>query len=94
MWKTLKKVWKILKSVKNLEKSVKNGFKILQGSFTGPYDGLAKTLALTYDSMKNNHFRAHTCKKKSDCPNDQHFKHLTYDSISRFFKQLKILKLK
>ena len=29
---------------KNLEKSSKNGFKILQGPFTGPYNGLAKTL--------------------------------------------------
>ena len=48
------------KSVENLEKSVKNGFKILQGSFTGPYDGLAKTLALTYDSMKNNNFLVFT----------------------------------
>ena len=42
MWKILKKVWK------NLEKSVKNGFKTFQGPFTGPYNGLAKTLSIAY----------------------------------------------
>ena len=47
--------------VENLEKSVKNGFKILQGPFTGPYNGLAKTLELLewlLDIHPRNHHRA------------------------------------
>ena len=43
-----KSVENLEKSVENLEKSVKNGFKILQGPFTGPYNGLAKTLIIAF----------------------------------------------